>query len=86
LWYADLGLVYYHHDLVAVRAFSGWGAVPYDGQTSRFGKDGPEFEFWEATPNGYTGGIELTLGAGEQALDFIKFFLSNQESAGKPRR
>jgi hypothetical protein len=86
LWYADLGVVYYHHDLVAVRAFGGWGAVPYDGQTSRFNQDGAIYEFWEANPNGYTGGIELTMGAGEQALDFIKFFISNQDKAGEPRK
>lgn len=86
LWYADLGVVYYHHNLVAVRAFGGWGAVPFDGQTSRLGKDGVDYEFWQANPDGFTGGIELTLGAGEQALDFIKFFIANQEAAGKPPR
>jgi hypothetical protein len=86
LWYADLGVVYYHYNLVAVRAFGGWGAVPYEGQTSRMGRNNVEYEFWEATPNGYTGGIELTVGAGEQALDFLKWFGDSQEAAGKPPR
>ena len=86
LWWADLGVVYYHHDLVAVRAFGGWGAVPYDGSTSRFGPSGAEHEFFETTAGGFSGGVELTLGAGEQALDFIKFFLRNQDEAGKPPR
>lgn len=82
-WYADVGVVYYHHDLVAVRAFGGWGGVPYDGQTARFGPGGADYNFWKASPTGFTGGVEVTLGAGEQALDFIKFFIGNQKAAEK---
>lgn len=83
-WWADAGLVYYHHDLIAVRGFFGYGRVPFDGTTTRIGQAGNNQEFWEANPGGLTGGVELTLGAGEQALDFIKFFIGSQEGAGKP--
>ncbi|QDG53286.1 hypothetical protein FIV42_21825 [Persicimonas caeni] len=86
MWWADASLVYYHHDLVAVRAFGGWGAVPFEGQTTQFSTEGTTYEFWETTAGGYSAGVELTLGAGEQALDFIKYFIRNQKEAGKPRK
>lgn len=84
MWWADASLVYYHHDMVAVRAFGGWGAVPFDGETSQFGPGGTTYEFYETTAGGYSAGVELTVGAGEQALDFIKYFIGSQKNAGKP--
>lgn len=84
LWWADASIVYYHHDLVAVRAFGGWGAVPFEGQTTSLNTDGVNYEFYETTAGGYSAGVELTLGAGEQALDFIKYFIRSQDQAGKP--
>ncbi|MFP4597512.1 MAG: hypothetical protein ACLFVJ_04620 [Persicimonas sp.] len=86
LWWADLGMVYYHHNGVALRAFGGWGGAPFDGNTSRMGAERTQFEFWETTANGYTAGFEITLASGEHALDFVKFFVEQQEEAGKPPR
>jgi hypothetical protein len=84
LWWSDVGLVYYHHDAVAVRAYGGWGQAPFTGTTTSFDADGVQDQFWEASVGGPTAGVELTLGAGEQMLDFFKFFLDNQDTAGKP--
>lgn len=79
LGFADLGVVYYHHDLVAMRAFGGWGAAPFEQSSIGFGLNRPRQEFWETSAAGPTGGVELTVGAGEQALDFLKFFFDSQE-------
>lgn len=80
LGYADLGLVYYHHNLVALRAFGGWGVAPFEETSSRFGADGMQYERWEHAAGGFSGGVEITLGAGEQALDFLMFFMDTQDA------
>ncbi|AWV90728.1 hypothetical protein [Bradymonas sediminis] len=79
LGFADLGLVYYHHDLVAVRAFGGWGGAPFKQTSSTYGLENRRPEFWKTSATGPTGGVELTIGAGEQALDFIMYFLGTQK-------
>jgi hypothetical protein len=86
LGFADLGLVYYHHDLVAVRAFGGWGAAPFERNSTSFGPGGLRYEYWEESVGGPTAGVELTVGAGEQALDFIKFFVGNQKAIEEQMR
>lgn len=81
LGFADLGVVYYQHNLVAVRAFGGWGVAPFRETTGGFGPGGRvRYDTWKTSAGGLSGGIELTLGAGEQALDFLKFFLSSQKA------
>ena len=79
LGFADLGLVYYHHDLVALRAFGGWGGVPFEQTSTGFGLNRPRQEFWKTSATGPTAGVELTIGAGEQALDFFNFFFDSQK-------
>lgn len=79
LGFADLGLVYYQHDLVAVRAFGGWGGVPFQQSSTGYGLDRPRQEVWKTSATGPTAGVELTVGAGEQALDFFKFFFASQK-------
>ncbi len=86
MWFGDVGLVYYHHNWAAVRVFGGWGEMPVTGQTSTFDAQGSQFQFWKTTAGGFTAGADLTIGAGEQALDFLKYFFRAQESAEKPIR
>lgn len=82
-FWGDVGLVYYHHELLAARAFAGWGAIAVDDATSRIDSQGNQDELWQAPVFGPSAGVDVTLAAGEYALDFIKFFLEAQEDAGQ---
>lgn len=82
--WADVGLVYYHHNLFAARLFAGWGTIAIDDSTSRLASEGTEQQFWDTDAGGLTAGFDVTFAAGEHALDFLKFFVDAQDEAGKP--
>jgi hypothetical protein len=80
-WWADASLVYYNHDLLAVRAFGGYGRIPFDGTVSGYLDGERSADMFETTVGGPTFGVELTILAGEQALDFIRWFGEAQNAA-----
>ncbi|MGM0556341.1 MAG: hypothetical protein ACQEVA_08165 [Myxococcota bacterium] len=80
-WWADASLVYYNHDLLAVRAFGGYGRIPFDGTVSGYLSGERSADMFETTVGGPTFGVELTILAGEQALDFLNWFGDAQNAA-----
>lgn len=81
-WWADASLVYYQHDLMAVRAFAGYGRVPFDATVVGYTATGNQtVDMFETTVGGPTYGVELTILAGEQALDFLNWFGKAQDAA-----
>ena len=76
------GLVWYKHDLMAVRLFGGWGETPVDVAVEMQRGDGTtSTAFFDSTAGGPSGGIEVTVLAGEQALDFLNWFAGQQDAA-----
>ncbi|MBA2662071.1 MAG: hypothetical protein H0U74_07220 [Bradymonadaceae bacterium] len=75
-WWADVGLVYYHHNAIAVRLYGGYGQIPFRetmlGRNDNFSAND---KTWQGHAGGLAMGLEITLFAGEHALDLIKYIL-----------
>lgn len=80
-WWADASVVYYDHDLWAARLFAGYGEAPVDATLRGWSEGNTTFEYYETMVGGPTAGIELTVLAGEQALDFLTWFGEAQDAA-----
>lgn len=80
-WWSEASLVYYNHDLFAVRIFGGYGQLPFDGTLTGYSNGSQTYDMFETTVGGPTYGAEVTILAGEQALDFIKWFGEAQNAA-----
>ncbi len=72
----DVGIGYYQYNLFAVRLFGGWGVKPFRGSSRYFSQDA----VIDTQLQGFGGGIEITLAAGEYALDFIQYLLDIDEA------
>jgi hypothetical protein len=82
-WWTDASLVYYNHNLFAVRVFGGYGQIPFDGTLTGYSNGSQTFDMFETTVGGPTYGVEFTILAGEQALDFINWFGNAQNAAAE---
>lgn len=78
-YWLDVGLGYYQYNLVAIRVFAGWGGRPFRG-VSRYLEKSTTVDSYV---QGFGGGIEITLAAGEYALDFVKFLMDFDEAQQK---
>jgi hypothetical protein len=74
---ADLSVVYYHAPWVAFRVFGGWQSTTYEGSTRYI--DEPFPISWEGRTSGPSVGGELTLFAGEYALNVFAWMLEKDE-------
>lgn len=74
-WWAGGGLVYYWHNYVAIKAYAGYGELPF--REVMHAQDGAVT--WEGRVGGLVGGIELTLSAGEHALDLLRFIFEEDK-------
>lgn len=73
---ASLGLVYYNYGSFAFRFYAGMSMQPYEGIDRAIGSDGGEqFRRREGYVPGLVGGIEVTLAAGEYALEMVRFIM-----------
>ena len=73
----DLSVVYYHAPWVAFRVFGGWQSTTYDGATRYIDEAFPVK--WEGRTHGPTVGAELTVFAGEYALNVFAWILEKDE-------
>lgn len=79
---ASLGLVYYRYGAVAVRLFAGVSKTPYSGLDRAF-IDGTEINRRrEGHATGMVAGLEVTLAAGEYALELLRFIV-DRDRAGR---
>lgn len=69
-YFPNIGLVYYHRDVIGVRLYGGIGSLHYQSS-----EPGPGGSRWEGRMTGPGGGIEFTITAGEYALDFVRWVL-----------
>ena len=73
---ATAGLVYYKYGGFAVRLFAGASMIPYDGVSRTIDADGGEhFRRRNGHVQGMLGGLEVTMAAGEYALELIQYIL-----------
>lgn len=66
-----LGLVFYRFGSVAIRVHGDYVMVPYSEDVRRIGG----VDRWEGHAPGWMAGLEVTVAAGEYALELIKFVL-----------
>ncbi|RAL20066.1 hypothetical protein DL240_19070 [Lujinxingia litoralis] len=66
-----LGLVYYRYGSVAVRLHGDYVQAPYSGRVRELNGSTP----WAGHAPGWMAGLEVTVAAGEYALELIKFVL-----------
>lgn len=79
-WWADIGITYYNHNAVAVRLYGGYGQIPFrEMMQGRDTSNQLSNTFWEGHAGGIALGLELTLFAGEHALDLLKFVFEEDE-------
>ncbi len=79
-WWTDLGITYYKHDAVAVRLYAGYGQISFrEMMQSRNTDNQLATTFWEGRAGGIALGLELTLSAGEHALDLLKFIFEEDK-------
>lgn len=75
-WWTDVGITYYHHNLVAVRLFGGYTQYPFSELMRGVIIDNvQQTRRWEGRAPGLSFGLEVTLFAGEHGLDFLKYML-----------
>ncbi len=81
---ASVGLVYYRYGRMAVRLYGGMSGNPFEGVERRI-LDGAEVN---QRRSGYAfggvAGVEITLAAGEYALELVQFFMDLDRSGRKP--
>jgi hypothetical protein len=75
-WWTDLGLTYYHHNAVAVRLFAGYTEYPFrEVMRGRIVDGLQQTRTWEGRAPGVSFGLDVTLFAGEHALDLLMYLL-----------
>ena len=79
---ATLSVAYYKYGAVAVRLFGGWSRTPYSGLDRSIQQGAAVDQRREGYAPGMVAGIELTLAAGEYALELARFIL-DRDRAGR---
>ncbi|MFU8807322.1 MAG: hypothetical protein ACNA8W_26170 [Bradymonadaceae bacterium] len=83
-WWTDVGVTYYHHNLVAVRIFGGYAELPFNEAMRGVFVDGQQTtRNWEGRAPGISFGLDITLFAGEHALDFLMYMLDEDRRQRK---
>ena len=72
---ASVGLVYYRYGAVAVRLYGGVASHPFDGVDRRIVDGSAHNRMVEGRAVAMAGGLEVTLAAGEYALELVQFIL-----------
>lgn len=72
---ATVGAVYYRYGAVAVRVYGGLSSNPYSGLDRSIENGGEVNHRREGSVTGMVGGIEVTLAAGEYALELVRFII-----------
>ncbi len=79
-WWADIGITYYQHNAFAVRLYGGYGQLPYrEMMEGRNLANQFSAKPWEGYAGGLALGLEITLFAGEHALDLLKFIFEEDQ-------
>ncbi len=79
---ATLGLTYYKYGAVAARLYGGWSRTPYSGLDRSIQQGAPVDQRRRGYAPGIVVGLELTVAAGEYALELARFLLE-RDRAGR---
>lgn len=79
-WSTDVGLTYYRHNNLAVRLYAGYAQIPFRTRMEHL-TDSPQYimQSWDTKTGSFLVGLEVTLSAGEHALDFLLFLLDEDK-------
>lgn len=82
---ASAGLVYYRYGAVAIRLYGGVSNTPYSGRERVNVAGAQAFQTREGRAPGMVAGLEVTLAAGEYALELARFILDLDRGARDSR-